>query len=168
MVSYSFTTDWNFYRAAFNRYNRQKPNRYRNIVVATVLFLILLPAWAYGRSSGAIWTPIPEIALVGGVSGGAAALFVAKIMVPRRIKRSPGYGVTVTVRLDDEGLHTTEPHGHSSLDWAAFTRVARFPDGFVFARGRVIRWLADSALTNGTPEEALEFVRSKTKVVVIS
>ena len=167
MVSYSLVADWTFYRTAFARYRRQKPNRHRTTVCMAVIAAALLIAWVYGRSSGAAWTLIPESALVGAVVSGAATYALARALLPRRIRRLPNYGVSIAISLDDAGLRASEPHAQASFEWAAFTRVARFADGFLFVRGRVIRWLPDSALTNATPEEALAFVRSKTEVVVI-
>jgi hypothetical protein len=166
MVSYSFIANWSFYRTAFARYGRQKPNRYRMTAVVIAIGAGLLLAWAYGRASGALWAPISESALIGGFFGGAGTYAANRYLLPRRIKRSPDYGATITVRLDDEGLHGSEPHAQASLGWAAFTRVVRFTDGFLFLRGNVIRWLPDSALTNATPEEALAFVRYKTEVSI--
>jgi hypothetical protein len=169
--SYSIVTNWDFYRTAFARYRRQKPNRHRTIAVAIVVAVALLLAWSYGGSSGAAWTPIPKFALiggvVGGVVGGATAYALGRILLPRRIKRSPNYGATVCLTLDGEGLHATEPNARVSLAWAAFTCVTRFEDGILFVRGRVIRWLPDSALQTATPEEVLSFVRTKTEVVVV-
>jgi hypothetical protein len=162
--SYSFTTDWNFYRTALNRYRLQKPNPHRTNVVMAVAGVILLLAWIYGRSSHAFWAPIPKFALIGGVVGGTLGYAFTRLFLRFRLKRSPSYGVVVTVTLDDEGLHAAEPHARTSMEWAAFTRVSRLNDGMMFARGRVARWLPDSALQNATPEEVLVFARSKTTV----
>jgi hypothetical protein len=60
-----------------------------------------------------------------------------------------------------------EPNAQATFAWAAFTGVARFSDGILLMRGRIIRWLPDSALQNSVPEEALAFVRSKIEVVEI-
>ena len=167
IVTYSFVADWSFYRTALARYPRQKPNRYRRIAVVTIIGAALLLVWAYCHFSGALWTHIVEKALVGGGAGGTAAYALARIFRPWSIKRSPNYGATITVTLDDNGLRAVEPHAQVSLDWKAFTRVSRFADGFLFVRGRLVRWLPDSALTNATPEDALAFVRSKTEVAII-
>ena len=166
-VSYSIVANWDFYRTALARYRHQKPNRYRAVALATVVAAALLFAWVYGRSSGALWTPVPEFALIGGVIGGATTYALARILLPQRIKRSPSYGATVTITLNHEGLHATEQHAQTSLAWAAFTRVIRFADGILFVRGPIARWLPDSALQNTTPEEALAFVRSKTQVAIV-
>jgi hypothetical protein len=81
--------------------------------------------------------------------------------------RAPNYGATVTITLDDNGLHATEPHAQVCLAWAAFTRVVRFADGILFVRGEIARWLPDSALQNVTPEVALAFARSMTEVATV-
>jgi hypothetical protein len=169
--SYSFVANWDFYRAALARYRRQKPNRHLTIAVATVVAVALLLALIYGRSSDAVWRHTPKFAhisgVVGGAVGGATAYALGRIILSWRIKRSPNYGATVSVTLDGEGLHAIEPHAGASFAWAAFTRIARFEDGILFVRGRVIRWLPDSALRNATPEEVLAFVRSKMEVATI-
>jgi hypothetical protein len=116
--SYSFAANWDFYRTAFARYRRQKPKRNRTIAVSIVVAAVPLLAWIYGRSSDAVWTPIPKFALIsgaiggaiGGAVGGATAYALARILLRRRIKCSPNCGVTVSVTLDGEGLHGTEPH----------------------------------------------------------
>jgi hypothetical protein len=146
---------------AFARYRKQRLDRLRNILIALAVVAVLVLAWC-GRSVSARWTSIPESALVGGVVAGVAVYVLARILTPIRIKRSPGYGATVTVILDDDGFHAEAPNEQARLAWAAFTRVARFPDGILLLRGRVIRWLPDSALQNATPGEALALVRSKT------
>jgi hypothetical protein len=166
-VSYSIVANWEFYRTALARYRRQKPKRYRAVALASVVAAALLLAWVDGRSSDALWTPIPEFALIGGVLGGATTYASARILLPQRIKRSPNYGATVTITLDDKGLHATEPHAQTSLASAAFTRVIRFADGILFVRGPIARGLPDAALQNTTPEEALAFVRSKTEVAIV-
>jgi hypothetical protein len=163
-ISYSFVADWGFYRTAFARYRQQRPHRHRAIVMAIAIATVLLLAWLYGLSSGALWTPIPLFALIGGVAGALGTFVLVKILVPQRMKRAPNYGATVSVTLDDEGLHAVEPHAQATLAWPAFTRVVRFGDGILLIRGRVIRWLPDAALQNSTPDDALAFVRSKTQV----
>lgn len=165
--SYTFSADWAFYRTAFARYRAQNQRRYVALGVSALLGTILLVAWLYGQRTGAFWTPIPEFALIGAVVSGSTSYAIAKALLTRRFKRSPSYGATVTVSLEDDGLHATEPLAQTTLAWGAFTRVARFPDGMLFIRGRVIRWLPDAALQNSTPEEALAFVRTKVEVTVV-
>jgi hypothetical protein len=92
---------------------------------------------------------------------------VSKLLLPPRIKRSPGFGSTITVNLDDDGLFAKEEHGEARLSWAAFTRVVRLSDGLLLLRGKVIRWLPDSALKDVTPQQALELVQSNVQVTVL-
>jgi hypothetical protein len=164
--AYSFVADLSFYRTAFARYRRQRFS-WRPMVLLVSAFAILALAWIYGQKINALWTIVPACAFVGGVAGAATTYSVTKLLWPRRIKRSPGYGGTITVRLDDEGLHAKEMYGEAKLAWAAFNRVVRFSDGLLLLRGNTLRWLPDSALQNSTPEEALAFVRSKSQVFTI-
>ena len=164
-VVYEFTADLDFFRTAFARYAQQRPHRLRNIAVLGVSALVLACAWIYARASNAAWVLIPQMALICGIAGGIAGFAIAKIMLPIRLKRSPNYGAKITATLNEDGLTAVEPQAQANLKWAAFTRVVRFPDGLLFVRGRVIRWLPDSALRDATPADALAFVRSKTQVV---
>jgi len=161
-ISYSFVADWAFYRTAFARYRRQAPNRHRKLAVISLVALALACAWIYARATHAFWGAIPEFTLVGGIIGGIVGFIIGKLLLPIRLKRSPEFGTKVTVVLNDEGLIASGPDVQTTLNWPAFTRVARHSDGILFLRGRVLRWLPDTALQNATPEEATSFVRSKT------
>jgi hypothetical protein len=164
--TYSFVADLGFYRTAFARYRRQHFSWRRTILLISALAVLGL-AWIYGQKAGALWTIVPACAFVGGIVGAAVTYSLTKLLFPRRIKRTPGYGGTIAVRLDDEGLHAKEMYGEAKLAWAAFNRVVRFSDGLLLLRGNTIRWLPDSALQNSTPAEALAFVRSKSQVITI-
>jgi hypothetical protein len=162
---YEFVADLDFYRTAFARYGRQRPHRLRNAAVLGSSALVLAGAWIYARASHAVWVLIPQLALICVVAGGIAGFATGKILLPIRLKRAPNYGAKITTTLDEDGLTAVEPQAQANLKWAAFTRVAHFPDGILFVRGRVIRWLPDSALQNATPAEASAFVRAKINVV---
>ncbi len=164
-LSYEFVADWGFYRTAFARYRQQRPHRIRSALILLAIAGVLACAWMYAHATHAFWGVIPELALVGGISGGIAGYVASRIVTPIRTKRMPGFGSTITATVDENGLTAAEPQAQASLQWAAFTRVVRFPDGILLLRGRVIRWLPDSALQNATPADALAFVRSKTQVV---
>jgi len=163
-ISYEFVADWDFHRTAFARYGRQRPNRLRNSLILALSALVLACAWMYARATNASWVSIPEFALTCGIAGGLIGFATSKILLPIRLKRTPDYGAKITATLDEDGLTAAEPQAQAILKWAAFTRVAHFPDGILLLRGRVIRWLPNSALQNATPAEALAFVRSKTQV----
>jgi hypothetical protein len=164
-VVYEFAADLDFYRTASARYARQRPHRHRQMITFASSAFVVACAWIYARASHAAWVLIPQMALICGIAGGTGGFAVAKIMLPIRVKRAPNYGATIAATLDEDGLTAVEPQAQTNLKWAAFTRVAHFSDGILFVRGRVIRWLPDSALQNATPEEAVAFVRTKTNVV---
>lgn len=152
---------------AFARFRRQRPTGYRRLLVMSVVVLVLAAAWIYARATDAFWVAIPEFTLVGGTIGGLGGFIIGKLLVPGRIKRLPGYGTEVHTVLNDEGLLASDANARTTLKWAAFTRVVRFPDGIMFLRGRVLRWLPDSALQDATPEEATAFVGARTTLVEI-
>lgn len=163
-ISYSFVTDWDFYRIAFAHQLRQRPGRLRNIIISTGVIAVFIYAWTIGRSTSATWTPIAACGAIGGLVGGVTAHLLTRITTPMRIKRLPNYGGTVTVVLDDVDLHADEAGAQITLVWPAFTHVTRFADGLLLTRGRVSRWLPDAALQSGTPHEALALVQSKSEV----
>src|SRR5262245_28605179 len=122
-ISYSLVADWSFYRTALARYRRQRPERLRNLLVSAALVAVLLFASVYGWCTSASWAPIAQFGLIGGVVGGVGAYALVGILTPLRMKRSPGYGDTVTVVLDESGLRAAAPNEQATLTWAAFTRV---------------------------------------------
>lgn len=81
MISYSLVSDLGFYRTASARYRQQRPNRRRTTLITLVLAVILLLTWMYGRATGAVWTPIPEFALIGGIVGGVMTAALARILL---------------------------------------------------------------------------------------
>jgi hypothetical protein len=164
-IIYEFVVDLDFYRTALSRYARQRPHRHRQMIIFGASALVVACAWMYARAINAAWVLIPEMTLICGIAGGIVGFSIAKIMLPIRLKRAANYGATITATLDEDGMSVVEPQAQASLKWAAFTRVALFADGTLFVRGRIVRWLPNSALQNATPEEASAFVRSRTRVV---
>jgi hypothetical protein len=123
-ISYKFTADWSFYKTAFARYRRQRPNRHQGLLMLSLIALVVAGAWLYARATCAFWVNIPEFTLIGGIIGGCVGLVVGKIILPARIKRLPGFGSEATVVLNEEGL---------IVNWPSFTRVVRLPDGSITA-----------------------------------
>jgi hypothetical protein len=162
---YSFVADTDFYRTALARFRRQQP-LWRRWAPWAAILIALITVYVYARATDAPWVLIPAV-LAGGIVGGAAGGFAVRSWIMRRVRRMPGFGGTITVRLDEDGLHMTEPHGEMNLAWTAFNRVVRVNDGLLLMRGSSVRWLPDSALQNVTSDDALAFVRSRVPVVVV-
>lgn len=63
--------------------------------------------------------------------------------------------------MSEAGLGASGPHVQGKWDWAAYPSAVRYPDGIMLIRRGVIRWLPDSALLVGTPEEATALARAR-------
>jgi hypothetical protein len=90
--------------------------------------------------------------------GGVAA---TKWGIYQRFRYRADFGATATVTMSEAGLDASGPHVQGKWDWAAYPSAVRYPDGIMLLRRGVIRWLPDSALLVGTPEEATALARSR-------
>jgi hypothetical protein len=79
-----------------------------------------------------------------------------------KLRKSREFGKEVTIALSEAGLEASGSNGHSVVKWNAYPRSVRYSDGILLARGGSIRWLPDSALEEGSIEEAIALVRAKT------
>lgn len=167
-ISYNFVADATYLRTALVRFRRQKPHRYRGPLIFGLIAICLAGAWVYARKTNAEWIAVPQFTLIGGLVGGLGGAAIGWLMQSRRLKRTAGQGVTVIVRLSDEEVTTSDAQARTHLRWTVFTRAVRFPDGIILLRGRVLRWLPDAALQDGSPEEATALVRSKLSLAEVS
>jgi len=164
-ITYRLLIDLAFYQTALKRYRRQRLNRHRNLSILGIAAIPIVGALIYAWITNAAWIVIPATAVAGGMSGGIVAAVVAWVVRSRNLKRGPEYGGEVTVILNEDGLAARGRHVQTRFEWPAFTRCVRLPDGIMLLRGRVLQWLPDTALLNVTPDEAVAYVRSKTKLV---
>ncbi|HZP64923.1 MAG TPA: hypothetical protein VFB32_01320 [Rudaea sp.] len=98
----------------------------------------------------------------------AIGLPLTKWAIVQKLKQNGEFGTEVTVRLTDAGIEGTGRHTSGKWAWAAYPRSVRFADGILLQRSRVMRWLPDSAIEVGTPEEATTLVASKSNLRRIS
>ncbi len=79
----------------------------------------------------------------------------------RTIKKLPFWNEVSVTEFSDEGLKSNSSNGSSDLSWQAFTRVLRFPDGFLLYQGpSYFHWLPDSSLVEGfKAQDAEVFLR---------
>jgi hypothetical protein len=164
-ITYRFKADLAFFRTGLRRCRRQRPNRLRNNAASAVAILALAGSWLYARFTDAPWVGIPESAAIGALVGAVAVLILGRVLLPIRLKKTPGFGAEVTTVIDDSGLLASGLHEQAKLEWAGITRAVRFADGIMLIRGRVFRWLPDAALQDSTPSEDPAFVPSKTDLI---
>ena len=162
-VRYKFSFDSAYCKALISRYYRQRPFFLRLPVQFTVLAIILLLAWfstlAAADSSGGL--PIAAIFAILVIVG---SVRLVRFGVMMKLRRNSEFGSEVKVALSEEGLEASSPYGHASIKWAAYPRSVRYRDGILLLRGGAIRWLPDAALQEGSVQEAVALVSSKTKL----
>jgi hypothetical protein len=71
----------------------------------------------------------------------------------------PTFGAKTTFSMGENEVVITGPDA-GQFPWTVYDRAVHFSDGILLVRKGGIRWLPDSALTEGTPGEAIEIVRA--------
>ena len=155
-------------RTALRRYNRQRPDRKRNVAVvalAVPTLVVTASAWLYASLTQATWLNFAKVAgmsaLWGGMVGGGWSILFFGTTLTRQIRSNPAFGDEVSIVLNDQGLAETGPHAQVKIEWSGFTRCVRFSDGIMLLQGSGARWLPDAGLQTVASEEAVAFVRSK-------
>jgi hypothetical protein len=101
--------------------------------------------------------------------GAAITLSVlGQILMPRSLakarKRNPMKGSVVTYSMRELGVDSVTPVSNAHLQWAAFSLAIIYADGVLLKiQSRTYLWLPDVSLTEGSPEEARQFVRNHVK-----
>ena len=163
-ITYKLLLDKAFYRTAVNRYNKQRSILRKLPVQFLFVLLLSFYVWAYAWKTSAEWLVIARWGLLYLVIFSVFWFFFSKWVIIRRFKRRADFNSEVTVSLSDHGISVRGRHAKNELQWAAYPRAVRFADGILLLRKRVIRWLPDSAIQEGTVQDALALVRSKTEL----
>jgi hypothetical protein len=161
-LRYQYLFDATYCRAVIARFYRQRPFYLRLHYQFAAIALLILLAWFSTQASPARASRATFIALC--VAGALILgfMFLVRFAIMLKLRKSREFGKQVTVALSDEGLEASGSNGRSSIKWSAYPRSVRYSDGILLARGGAIRWLPDSALEEGTVQEALALVRAKT------
>jgi hypothetical protein len=158
-VTYKIRADPAHYHALIDRYYRQRPF-FLKLPVQFGL-LAAFAAWAFITF---IIAPIEikvAIALIMGALVIIGGVGFTKWAIYQRFLARAEFGAEMTVTMSERGLSASGPHAQSNWDWAAYPDAVRYPDGILLMRRGVIRWLPDSALVVGTPEDVIALARSK-------
>lgn len=146
--------------AAFQRYRRQHRARHVRLAIKFFAIALLLPVavWNYLQAK------YSDAAL--GAALSVVVFFAHHVdywLVRRSLKQSPYRDEDVLIEFNDAGFHARSPKQDTQLQWAAFTMVAHFRDGFLLFQGpRVFNWIPISSL--GSASQAAELsalLRSK-------
>jgi hypothetical protein len=161
-ITYKIHIDEIYYRTLINRYYRQRPLLFRLPVQFGLLALIVAGAFLSfliapleNRAAAAI--TMAAVVLFGGIA-------ITKWGIYQRFRYRGDFGTDATVSMSEAGLVATGRHAQGKWDWVTYPGAVRYSDGIMLVRRGVIRWLPDSALIIGTPEEATALVKSKSKL----
>lgn len=161
IARYQYVFDAPYCRKVISRFYRQRPFYLKLHYQFAAIAAIVLLAWYSTRV-----TPQSPKTLLIAVSSAAAAvligIFLVRASVMTKLRGTKEFGKEVTIALSEEGLEAIGPNGHSVVKWKAYPKSVRFRDGILLLRGGVIRWLPDSAIAEGTVQEAWALIQSKT------
>jgi hypothetical protein len=152
-VTYKFSVDEAYYRTIIARYYQQRPFLFHLEVQFGLLALLI---WGvFGLVLGSPFTGLAFAVLT--FFGGVA---VTKWGIFQRFRYRGDFGTQATITMSPDGLVASGHHVQSKSAWAAYPRAVRYSDGILLLRAGVIRWLPDSALTLGSPDDATTLVQS--------
>jgi hypothetical protein len=162
-LRYKYVFDTAYCKAVISRFHRQRPFylrlHYQFAAIAVVVLLAWFSTLAVPHSRSAL---LISACVTGAVILGFVFLVRATAMM--KLRGTKEFGKEVTIALSDAGLEAAGPNGHSSVKWSAYPHSVRFSDGILLRRGGAIRWLPDAALEEGSVQDALALIRSKTKL----
>jgi hypothetical protein len=156
-IRYEWHSDQRYYSTVVDRYYTQVPLFFRLRSQAIVIWIILtgplLLIEDLDLRAKEIW-----VTLVTAFALAFTLLIRWGITLKYRLRRSFGSETTFTMNAN-EVVVTGVGAGH--FPWTVYRRAVRFSDGILLIRAGAIRWLPDTALTEGTASDALEIVRQK-------
>ena len=161
-ITYKLKPDSNYFRKVVDRYYQQKPFLLHLHVQFGLLAALPLLVLAYAFITRAPWTSGALVSAVLLVAVCAGSAYLTKALILKRLLKSKDFGLDTTITISVEGLTTFNSRVQSKIEWSAYPRSVRYPDGILLLRARAIRWLPDSALLDSSPELATSLVQSKT------
>lgn len=172
-VTYRLVADLTYLQTALARFRTQRPKRILRWLYGPMIMALLVGAWAYAAYIDSPWTFAVKFSaigsIVGGLIGGLIGAIAGRVFTRRRLVRAARPDETITTKLDESGVALTGPQSTATIQWSAYERAVRFPDGIVLLQGRVMmRWLPDVGLVEGTPQQATDLVQSKVPLRTIS
>jgi hypothetical protein len=157
---YKYRADAAYYKTVIDRYYGQRAFLLRLPMQYGIVSLAIVGAFLGFKG---LWTRTAlgiGVLVVGVLTAGMVAL--AKSVILWRFKRRADFNAETTVTASKEAIVSSGRHAEGKWGWQAYPRSVRYSDGILLMRRGVIRWLPDSALREGTPEDATALVKSKT------
>lgn len=164
IITYELLLDGSYYRTVVERYYKQRPWLLKLPVIFSLSWIPFIVLWAYCYGTNAQWMKLSPWDILYCFIVSVIGIVVLKWMIARRFKKRADYNTEVKISMSDDGISAGGLHVKGEWDWAAYPRAVRFPDGILLLRKGVIRWLPDSAIQKGTPEDATALVQSKAEL----
>ncbi len=161
-VTYKIHINADYYRTLINRYYEQRPLVFR--LPVQFGFLALVAASIFVAVMNAALEIKVAIALIFAALIFFGGVAVTKWGIYKRFRYRADFGTDATVTMSEMGLVADGQHVQGKWDWAAYPSAVRYPDGIMLLRRGVIRWLPDSAIVVGKPEDATALARSKSAI----
>jgi hypothetical protein len=161
-VTYKIHINADYYRTLIDRYYEQRPFVFRLPVQFGFLALVAASLFV-SAMDGSVGIKV-AIALIFAALIFFGGVAVTKWGVYQRFRYRADFGTDATVTISEMGLVADGRHVQGKWDWAAYPSAVRYPDGIMLLRRGVIRWLPDSAIVVGKPEDATALARSKSAI----
>jgi hypothetical protein len=156
-IRYQWHGDGRYYSTVVDRYYAQAPLLLRLRSQAIVLWIVitgpLLLIDDLDLKAKAIW-----LVLATAFAFTFAPLIRWGIILKYRLRPSFGSETTFVMNANEVVVAGV---GAGHFPWTVYQRAVRFSDGILLIRPGAIRWLPDTALTEGTVSDTLEIVRQK-------
>ena len=153
-VRYVWRGNATYYSSVVDHYYRQLPILVRLRTQAVLIWIVLT-----GAASVADFDVPTRFAVLGLISAfGLAYPYLAKRAIVFKYRLRPTFGEETSFELTEKEVVVKGP-GAGRFPWTVYDRAIQFTDGILLARRGGIRWLPESALTNGTTGEALAIVQ---------
>lgn len=162
-VQYAWQSDDRYYATVVKHQYRQLPSLLRLRSQAIIIWILLS---SISLSSDLEFrTKLVFLAIITAFACAFPPLVKRLIIFKYRLR--PTFGAETTFRMLDNEVVITGP-GAGRFLWTVYRRAVHFSDGILLVRKGGIRWLPDSALTEGTPGDAIAIVRTHLPVRELS
>ena len=158
-VSYHIKGDAGYFRAVRERYYQQRPFLLRLTSQFSIVGLCLVVPWIYAWASDAEWKDGASVGIPAGILVAVGFYYLTNVLILAKLQGG-GKSTEGTVTLSEEGVSGRGQHGQSLQYWTYYPRAVRFSDGILLLRPGVVRWLPDSAIKEGTADDATTLVAS--------
>jgi hypothetical protein len=161
-VTYKIRINADYYRTLIDRYYEQRPFVFRLPVQFGFLALVAASLFVLAMDTSLGIKVVIAVVFAALIFFGGIA--VTKWGIYQRFRYRADFGTDATVTISEMGLVADGRHVQGKWDWAAYPRAVRYPDGIMLLRRGVIRWLPDSAIVVGKPEDATDLARTKSAI----